>query len=397
MTFYDQICVSPFNFIEQVRKKMCLPQTVFIHDATLREGEQTPGVVFSLEDKLKIADKLDEIGVQLIESGFPAASKGEKTIVKTLALRGLKAQIFGFARAVQGDIDAVADCGAYGVVLSFPTSDIHLRYKLGIDREQYLERAVKMVEHAKSRGLYVTYSTEDSTRTELDFLKKVLKTVVEAGADRTRIVDTVGVAIPLAMKYLVSEVRKVVDVPTEVHCHNDHGLAVANTLAAVEAGASVLSTSVNGLGERAGIPPTEEVIIALNNLYRTSSFQTEKLLELCKMVEEISGVRMAPHKSVTGANIFSHASGIHQHGVIKNPITYEPYPPELVGQKRRLILGKLSGSHAVKAKLQELGLSASEDDVKKILLTIKEKSEERRSALSDEEFLEVVREVQSSS
>ncbi|MEM2851155.1 MAG: homocitrate synthase family protein [Candidatus Bathyarchaeia archaeon] len=389
----EKVNVCPLCFADAVRASMALPAEVIIHDTTLREGDQTPGVVFNFNNKLQIAHKLDEVGIQQIEAGFPAASQVEREAVKALAKEGLNAKIFGFARAVRGDVDAVIDCDAYGLVLSFPPSDIHLKYKLKMTKGQYLNTAIEIVEYAKAHGLYITYSAEDSTRTDLDFLKVVFKEVVKAGVSRARIVDTLGSIIPIAMKYLVSEVRKAVNVPIEVHCHNDHGLAVANSLAAVEAGASVLSTSVNGLGERAGLAATEEVIIALQNLYRIGNFKTEKLSELCRLVEELSNVKLQPNKCVVGANIFAHASGIHQHGVIENPITYEPYPPEMVGQKRRLILGKLSGSHAVKLKLDEYNFKVSEDELKLILVKIKERSEERRSALSDDEFLGIVKEV----
>jgi isopropylmalate/homocitrate/citramalate synthase len=372
---------------------MKIAHEIIIHDTTLREGEQAPGVVFSTDDKLNIAEGLDEIGIQQLEAGFPAASPGEMEAVTALAKQGLKAKIFGFGRAVKSDVDAILETGAWGYVMSFPPSDIHLKYKLKMTREQYLERAVEIVEYAKAHGLYITYSAEDSTRADLSFLIRVFKTVVDAGVDRVRIVDTLGAIIPAAMKYLVTAVAQAVDVPVEVHCHNDHGLAVANTLAAVEAGATTLSTSVNGLGERAGLAPTEEVLISLYNLYNVRYFDLSKLVELCRFVEKASGVALSPSKVVVGANIFTHASGIHQHGVLQNTTTYEPYPPELVGQTRRLVLGKLSGSHAVSSKLQEFGIEASTEDVKKILLKVKRKSEKRKSVLSDEEFLRIVHEV----
>ena len=388
-----KINVAPFNFYDEVVKTMKIAHEIIIHDTTLREGEQAPGVVFSTDDKLKIAEGLDEIGIQQLEAGFPAASPGEMEAVTALAKQGLKAKIFGFGRAVKSDVDAILETGAWGYVMSFPPSDIHLKYKLKMTREQYLERAVEIVEYAKAHGLYITYSAEDSTRADLSFLIMVFKTVVGAGVDRARIVDTLGAIIPAAMRYLVTTVAQAVDVPVEVHCHNDHGLAVANTLAAVEAGATTLSTSVNGLGERAGLAPTEEVLISLHNLYNVRYFDLSKLVELCRFVEKASGVTLPPSKVVVGANIFTHASGIHQHGVLQNTTTYEPYPPELVGQARRLVLGKLSGSHAVSSKLQEFGIEASTEDVKKILLKVKRKSEKRKSVLSDEEFLRIVHEV----
>lgn len=389
----EGIRVSPLNFNEEVRSTMKLVDPVIIHDTTLREGEQTPGVVFNIEDKLKIARKLDEVGVQQIEAGFPAAFEGEKKAVKAIVDEGLNAKVFGFSRAVFKDVDAVIDCDTYGIVLSFPPSDIHIKHKLGITRDQYLDKAIEVVEYAKQHGLYISYSAEDSTRADLNFLKKVLKSVVKAGVDRVRIVDTLGAIIPTAMKYLITEVKKIVNTPIEIHCHNDHGLAVANSLAAVEAGASVVSSSVIGLGERAGIASTEEIIIALHNLYNVGHFKTKKLCELCKLVEKISKTSISASKPVVGRNVFVHTSGIHQAGVLKDTTTYEPYPPELVGQKRTLILGKLCGSHAVAAKLAELNIKLHEEEVTQVLQRVKAISERRRSALSDEEVLEIVKEI----
>jgi isopropylmalate/homocitrate/citramalate synthase len=390
-----EVNVSPLNFLPEVRGTMRLPNSIIIHDTTLREGEQTPGVVFKPEDKLAIARMLDAVGIQQIEAGFPAASQGERSALRMLVKEGLKAQIFGFARAVKSDIDEVVKCEAYGLVLSFPPSDMHLKYKLKITREQYLERAVELVEYAKAHGLYVTYSAEDSTRTDLGFLLKVFRSVVEAGCDRARIVDTLGCVHPTSMRYLVKQVRQALPegTPIEVHCHNDHGLGLANTLAALEEGASVVSSAVNGLGERAGVTATEEVIVALHNLYGVEGFNTERLYELCKLVERVSNVKIQPHKPVAGDNVFIHVSGVHQHAVMVNPVTYEPYPPELVGQRRRLVIGKLSGRHAVKAKLEELGFHVSEEEAARVTEAVKAVSEERKSTLSDEEFLKLAEAV----
>lgn len=386
------MAVSYYNFLPEVRELMELPSLVIIHDTTLREGEQAAGVIYRPEDKLYIAKLLDEVGIQQIEAGFPAASKGEREALKLIVNEGLNAKIFGFARAVKSDVDAVADVGAYGLVMSFPPSDIHLKYKLRISREEYYNKAIELVEYAKSRGLYITFSAEDSTRADLNFLVKVFNGIVEAGCDRVRIVDTLGCIHPTAMKFLVKKVKELLKkkVPIEVHCHNDHGLAVANTLAAVEAGAEVISTSVLGIGERCGLAPTEEVIIALKNLYGLGNFRTEKLYKLCREVERITKITIPPHKPVVGVNAFAHASGIHQHAVLENPICYEPYPPEMVGQMRRIVIGKLSGRHAVRAKLLELGINATDEEVSKIIELVKLVSEERRSPLTDEEFIEIV-------
>jgi isopropylmalate/homocitrate/citramalate synthase len=366
---------------------------VLIDDTTLREGEQTPGVVFNVQDKVRIAQRLDMVGVQRIEAGFPAASEGEMKAVKAIIAEELNIEIFGFARAVKSDIDAVVDCGCYGVMMSFPPSDIHLKYKLRLTREEYLKRAVECVRYAKEKGLYITYSAEDSTRTDLDFLLTVFKKVIENGADCPRIVDTLGLATPHTIKNYVLAVKDITDLPIEVHCHNDHGLAVANSLAAMEAGASIISSAVNGLGERAGIAATEEVIINLHNFYDVKNFHMKNLHSLCKIVEELSRIQIAPNKPVSGENIFSHTSGIHQDAVLKHPVTYEPYPPELIGRTRKLILGKLSGSHAIKAKLEEFGINPDEAELKKITEMVKKVSESRRSALTDNEFLDLLQKI----
>lgn len=388
----DRISVSSLNFIAEVRESMKPPKEVIIHDTTLREGEQAPGVVFRPEDKLEIAKKLDQVGIQQIEAGFPAASEGERRALKILVKEGLRAKIFGFARAVRSDIDEVISCDAFGIVLSFSPSDIHLQYKLKLTREQYLKRAVEMVSYAKEHGLYVAYSAEDSTRTNLNFLIEVFKKVAEAGGDRARVVDTLGCIHPMAMRHLIRQLKKnlLTNMVIEVHCHNDHGLALANTLASIEEGASVVSSSVNGLGERTGITPTEEVIISLNNLYGIEGFRTEYLYELCKLVERLSRMKIHFNKPVVGDGVFTHVSGIHQDAVSKNPITYEPYPPELVGQRRRFLVGKLSGRHGIKAKLKELGVDVDEEELSRIVEAIKSYSEERRSPLTDEEVLNIV-------
>ncbi len=391
-----QVCVSPFNFVDEVKKQVHLANEVIIHDNTLREGEQTPGVIFKPEDKLKIAKMLAEVGIQQIEAGFPAASEGEKKAVKAIA-KEVNAQVFGFSRAVKSDIDAVIDCDAYGIVISFPPSDIHIKWKLKMTREEYLKRAVECVEYASEHGLYVSYSAEDSTRADLNFLKTVFKSVIDAAGGknvRPRVVDTLGCITPTAMRWLVTQVKNAFpEYPIEVHCHNDHGVALANILAALEAGASVASTSVLGLGERCGLAPTEELIVCLHNFYGVETFETEKLYELCKLVSEIAGVKIPASKPICGENAFTHKAGIHQAGVLENPITYECYPPEMVGQKRRFVIDKLSGRHMIEMKLKELGIEASKEEVLKLLREVKRVSEERRSALTDQEFRELVKKV----
>jgi len=386
-----KIFISPYCKVDKV-KNILYNKDPFIHDSTLREGEQTPGVVFTLEDRIKIIELLSDIGIDCIEAGFPASSEIEKNEIKRVVELGFGPTIYGFARAVKSDVDAVIDCGCDGVVISFPPSDIHITYKLRITREKYLEQAMEIVEYSKCHGLSVIYSAEDSTRCELSWLLNVFKEVSDAGVDVLRVVDTLGCITPTAMHYLITKIRESFDKPIEVHCHNDHGLALANSLAAYESGATRFSTSILGLGERAGIAATEELIVALNNFYEIDKYETERLSEVCNVVADIAKIKIWPTKPIVGQNVFTHASGIHQNAVLKNPIAYECFPPEMVGQKRRFLLSRISGRAAVKAKLKEYGIEASDEDIEKITLKLKEVSANRRSALSDEEFLEMVKE-----
>jgi methanogen homocitrate synthase len=256
-----------------------------------------------------------------------------------------------------------------------------------------------MISYAESFGLYVIYSAEDTTREkDLEFLKKAYKIAEDAGADRARVVDTLGCASPKGMAFLVKEIGMDLDIPIEVHCHNDLGLALANSLASIEAGASTVSTSVNGLGERAGITKTEEIIPVLHILYGTSSFEMNQLTSLSQLVQEISRIRMPPHKPLTGKNIAAHSSGIHQHGVLVNPTTYEFYPPRMTGQKRKVYIDELGGRHGIMYVAKELGLRISEDTARKVLERVKASfsSGERRSSYTLDEIKQLIDEIEKS-
>jgi len=391
----EGILPSPYNFANFNAPSL---DEYIVHDSTLREGEQTPGVIFSIEDKLKIAKKLDEVGIQQIEAGFPAASEKQRKCIESLVDLNLDAQLSAFARAKKEDIDAVADVGADGIVVSLSISPYHRKYKFGgMSKETYLEQLADMVSYAESYGLFIIYSAEDTTReSDLNFLKKAYKTAEEAGADRARVVDTLGCASPNGMAFLVKEIGNVIDIPIEVHCHNDLGLALANSLASVEAGASTVSTTVNGIGERAGITVTEEIIPALHIIFGTSPFEMSQLTTLSKLVEEISGVKMPPHKPLTGENVTAHSSGIHQHGVLVNPSTYEFYPPRLMGQKRKVYIDELSGRHGIMYVAKELGLDISEETARKVLLKVKAafSREGRRSSYTPDEIKEMIMEIE---
>ncbi len=392
----EGILPSPYNFANYTAPSL---DEYIVHDSTLREGEQTPGVVFSIEDKLKIARKLDEVGIQQIEAGFPAASEKQRKCIESLVDLNLDAQLSAFARAKKEDVDLVADTGADGIVLSLSISPYHRKYKFrGMSQEEYLEKLTEHISYAESYGLFVIYSAEDTTReSDLNFLKKAYKTAEEAGADRARVVDTLGCASPNGMAFLVKEIGNVLDIPIEVHCHNDLGLALANSLASVEAGASTVSTSVNGLGERAGITVTEEIIPALHIIFGTSPFEMSQLTALSKFVEEVSGIRMPPQKPLTGENVTAHSSGIHQHGVLINPSTYEFYPPRLVGQRRKVYIDELGGRHGIiYVAKNELGLDISEETARKVLERVKASFFDggRRSSYTPDEIKELIKEIQ---
>jgi isopropylmalate/citramalate/homocitrate synthase-like protein len=364
-----------------------------IFDTTLRDGEQTPGASLTPEEKLVIARQLDRLGVDAIEAGTPVTSKGEFEALKLISAEGLRAEVYGLARVIRGDIDAVADAGGKYVHLFIATSDVHLQQKLRITREQAVERSLEAIDYAKSRGLRVEFSAEDATRTDIDFLKKIYKAVEEAGVIRINIPDTVGIMTPHKMHGLVMELKQVLNVPLSVHCHNDFGMAVANTLAGLEAGADQAHVTVNGLGERAGNAALEEVVVALNLLYgRKTRIDTTLLYQTSQLVSKLTGIVVQPNKAVVGDNAFTHISGIHTHGLIAHPLTYEPIPPDLVGRRRRFIAGKHAGTHGIRAELEQMGVHPSDSQLKEIVGRVKEIGDRGRT-VTDTELLAIAREI----
>ncbi|GBC68484.1 2-isopropylmalate synthase [archaeon HR01] len=350
-----------------------LPHRVYLFDTTLRDGEQTPGAALKPQDKIRLAEALDQLGVDIIEAGFPRVSKGEMEAIKEIARMGLGSKICVLARCDKGDIDAAIDVGSEWIHVFIATSDIHLKYKLMMSREQVLERAVSMVEYAKSHGFTVHFSAEDATRTDLPFLIKVFQEVEKAGADSLDIPDTVGTAIPHIMKRIVAEVKKAVKIPVAVHCHDDFGLAVANSLAGVEAGAEIVHATINGIGERAGNASLEEIVAALKFLYGLeTNIRFEKIYETSRLVEKLTGITVPKNKAVVGDNAFAHESGIHVHGVLGSPLTYEPVMPENFGRRRRIVYGKHSGIHGVEALLREYGFNIEREKIGRVLSLIKE-------------------------
>lgn len=341
---------------------------VRIFDTTLRDGEQTPGVSVTPEQKFKIAIKLDEIGVDAIEVGFPIVSQGEMEAIKAITKQGLNAEVCGLARTVQSDIDAAINCNLKYVHTFIATSDIHMQYKLKMTREQVLEKSIWAVDYAKKNDMQVEFSAEDATRSDRVFVNRVFKAVADAGADRLDIPDTVGYATPQYIAELVNDVKMATKLPVSIHCHNDFGLAVANAISGINAGASCAHVTINGLGERAGNTSLEEFVMALQCLYnKKHNIKTELLYETSKLISNIMGIIVQPNKAIIGENAFGHESGIHTHGIINNPLTYEPISPELVGRKRWMQAGKHAGAHGIKAMLEDFGIKPTDEQLHNIV------------------------------
>jgi len=360
---------------------------VRIFDTTLRDGEQAPGIDLTVEQKVKIARQLARLGVDVIEAGFPAASEGEFIATKKILEEvGDQVEVIGLSRANKQDIDRTIDTGLSSIHVFIATSDIHLKYKLKMTREEVLERIYESVRYAKDHGLIVEYSPEDATRTDEEFLLKAVKTAIEAGADRINIPDTVGVMHPFKFYDLISKVVKVTEGKiVSVHCHNDFGLATANSIAGVMAGARQVHVTVNGIGERAGNASLEEVVMALKKLLGYEvNVKTYLLYETSRLVAELTGVPIPYFKAIVGENAFGHESGIHVHGVIENPLTYEPISPEEVGNFRRIALGKHSGIHGLRKLLSEQGIELSDEELREVLKEIKKLAESGHKVTVDD-------------
>ena len=369
---------------------------VRILDTTLRDGEQTIGVSLSPDQKLSIAKKLDLLGVDAIEAGFPVISEGEFKAVKMITSEGLSCEIAGLTRTIKKDIDTAINAGLNYVQTFIATSDIHLKYKLKMTRNQALEKAIEAVEYGKSHGLQVEFSAEDATRTEPEFLKKVFGEVAKAGADRVNIPDTVGYCTPEYMAELTRDAVEVTKLPVSVHCHNDFGLAVANALSGIHAGAVCGHVTINGIGERAGNTSLEEFSMALQCLPQNQKYSTniksELIYDTSRYISKVVGIKVQPNKAIVGDNAFGHESGIHTHGVLNNPLTYEPISPELVGRKRRLKVGKHAGIHGMNAMLAEFGVKPTEEQSQAILGKVKLLGDQGKQ-ISDVELLSIASDV----
>ncbi len=361
---------------------------IYIVDTTLRDGEQTAGVVFANREKIQIARMLDEIGVDEIEAGTPVMGGDEKEAITAIAKLRLNARIMAWNRAVIKDIQESLRCGVDAVAISIATSDMHIKDKLHSTREEVLEKMVKAVEYAKKEGVYVSANAEDASRSDEEYLIQFIKAAKEAGADRVRYCDTVGIMTPLEIYDRIKRIRQEVDIDIEMHTHDDFGMATANAITGVSAGATHVGVTVNGLGERAGNAALEEVVMALKHLLGFDMKQdTKKFRELCEYVAKASDRELPSWKAIVGTSIFTHESGIHADGAIKNPRTYEVFDPEDVGLTRRFVIGKHSGTASIKKKLGEYNIFIEDDLANVILESVRKTSVELKRPLTDMELL----------
>jgi len=360
-----------------------------ILDSTLREGEQTPGVRFAVGEKVHIARLLDEFGVDFIEAGHPMVSPEIRQGVEAVAHEGLHAEILAHARAVIEDVDAARACDADWVGIFFSVRDKRLEEQFRKNLDQAVDLVQRAVSYAKSHGLRVRYTPEDTVRSPWENVTRVARAAVEAGADRISVADTTGCMTPARMSDFVSRLRMAVRVPINVHCHNDLGMAVANSLAAVEAGAQLVDVTVNGLGERTGIAPLAETTVALRLNYGTDApWRLEMLPQIADTVAEYSGIPIPHQAPIVGANAFRHNAGLHVAAVFANPDHYESIPARLVGRTRSVALDRFAGLPTLQYKCRELGLTATDLELERVLERIKA---DERNLVPDDEFVQLLR------
>ncbi len=384
---------SLYNDYPEVTETLQTAPKVEIHDATLRDGEQTPGVVFTVDDKIRIAEKLDEVGIERIEAGMPAVSKDDFEAIKAICRRNLKAKIFTFARSIREDVDKAVECGAHGVVIEVPIGYPKLKYQFKWTWENVFEKSADCINYAKSQGLYVVYFPYDTTRAREEDLANLMAGLMkDAPPHSVGVVDTMGCALPQTIQYLVKKMKQLTGgLPVEVHTHNDFGMAVATELAGVAAGAEVIHSCVNGLGERTGNAAAEELMVAMKILLGTDNdYKLDKLMDLCKMVEQISGVPLPANKPVTGARNYTRESGIGVDLVIKEPLAMFATDPRFFGREGDIVLGKKSGKASVEYYLDQWNIEASSEAVAEMLSQVKAKGAQKRGLVTLDEFRKIV-------
>jgi len=372
---------------------MTPPTQIYINDTTLRDGEQAAGVAFGLEEKVAIAKFLDAIGVQELEVGIPAMGQDEAQAIRAITRLGLNAHILGWNRAVIADIQASLSCGLKRVHISIPVSDIQIQVKFQGRWARMLEQLRDAINFARDHGLEVSIGGEDSSRADEHFLIDAAQFAQEWGAFRFRFCDTVGSLDPFTTFNKVQQLVAALDIPVEMHTHNDMGLATANALAGIRAGATSINTTVNGLGERAGNAALEEVVMGLKQLYGIKTgVQTQHFLELSRFVAKAVHCPVPPWKAIVGENTFAHESGIHAHGIAHNPHTYEPFAPQEVGWQRRLVIGKHSGRTSLTQVLQDYGIQLDAASGQSLLHQVRDRATQLKRSLTVDELLALVSE-----
>jgi len=367
-------------------------ERIQIVDTTLRDGEQTAGVVFTNDEKVEIARMLADAGVFQIEAGVPAMGGDEQETVSRIVDLDLGVRILSWNRVVISDIDASINCGVDGVCIGVPTSDVHIKHKLRRSEKWVLESIQRAVEHAKTHGLYVSANAEDASRTPLEFLIEFAQAARDAGADRLRYCDTVGFQHPFRLAGEVHTLKNAVGLPIEIHTHNDFGMATANTIAGLRGGAAFASVTVNGLGERAGNAALEEVVMALKYVLGIPvDFNFDMIRPLCEYVAEASGREIGPSKPIVGTRIFYHEAGTVTDGVLKFPETHEPFSPAEVGGVRQITIGKHSGGHSLRAKFAEFGIHLREQDTEPVLEEVRRYAVELKRDLFEKELMQIYR------
>ena len=396
----DKWFISPWNYLPEVTKNYAFPKNIKIHDVTLRDGEQQTAVVFRREEKVAIAKKLDALGVHRIEAGMPAVSPQDRAAISDIAALGLKAEIFGFARCIPSEVKVVKECGCTGIVIEIPASDHMIQHGYGWPIERAMKASIETTLAAKEAGLYTVFFTIDSTRTELNrFLDICEQVATEGHMDALTMADTMGGTTPDAYAYVVKKVIERLKKPVEAHCHMDFGLGVANTVAALQAGASVAHTTVTGLGERAGNVPMEDTVMAMLCLHGIDlGLKTEKFVETSKFVMDLAKVTQPPNRPIVGDKLYEVESGIIagwvRMGRKGHPLESIPFAPELVGQKPvTIVLGKNSGPPSMEEWCEKLGIKATDEERMAMLQLVKAKSFEKKDLLTEAEFKAITEQV----
>ncbi|MEF2901126.1 MAG: homocitrate synthase [Terrisporobacter sp.] len=375
--------------LDKIREK-----EIKIVDTTLRDGEQTAGVAFANHEKVTIAQTLSDMGIDQLEVGIPTMGGDEKATIKAICKRDLKASIMAWNRAVIADIEQSIDCGVDAVAISLSVSDIHIQHKLKKSREWVLENMYNAVTYAKKNGLYISVNGEDASRADINFLIEFINLAKEAGADRFRYCDTVGVMEPFTLRDTIEKIYKVTNFDIEMHTHNDFGMATANAIAGIVGGANHIGVTVNGLGERAGNAALEEVIMALKFVYGyETNIDTTRFREISKYVSQASGRELPIWKAIVGTNMFRHESGIHADGALKDPKNYEAFDPSEVGLERQIVIGKHSGKAAIINKFREYEIELSNEDAESMLELVRQTSVRIKRNLFDKELVEIYKDL----